>query len=74
MPPVAALGPGWNARADNLFPATPGEIVIGAHVNSETAQYYGYVKDWPAAAWQDLIARFPAASNVRWLLFGNAPT
>ncbi len=63
----------WNARADRLFPASANEIVIGAHVNSETAQYYGYTKDWPAAAWAQLCARFPAASNVRWMLFGNAP-
>ncbi|MEO8752689.1 MAG: hypothetical protein ABI624_08420 [Casimicrobiaceae bacterium] len=71
--PSLHWNPAWNARADGLFPATAGEIVIGAHVNSETAQYYGYTKDWPAGAWQDLFARFPADHNVRWLLFGNTP-
>lgn len=64
----------WNARANRLLPATSGEVVIGAHVSSETAQYYGYAKDWPASAWQELFARFPPDRNVRWLLFGNAPT
>ena len=64
----------WNERADRLLPGLEGELVIGAHVNSETAQYYGYAKDWPASGWQELFARFPAARNVRWLLFGNAPT
>lgn len=72
--PSLGWDPAWNERADRLLPALEGELVIGAHVNSETAQYYGYAKDWPASAWQDLFARFPAARNVRWLLFGNAPT
>jgi len=72
--PSLRWDPAWNARADRLLPAIAGEFVVGAHVSSETAQYYGYAKDWPPAAWQDLIARFPATRNVRWLLFGNAPT
>jgi len=71
--PSLRWDPAWNARADRLLPASSREIVIGAHVNSETAQFYGYAKDWPASAWQDLFARFPATRNVRWLLFGNAP-
>jgi hypothetical protein len=72
--PSLRWDPAWNARADRLLPATSAGIVIGAHVSSETAQYYGYAKDWPASAWQELFARFPANRNVRWLLFGNAPT
>lgn len=72
--PSLRWDPAWNARADRLLPAISGEFVIGAHVSSETAQYYGYAKDWPASAWQDLLARFPASRNVRWLLFGNTPT
>ena len=72
--PSLRWDPAWNARADRILPAISGEFVIGAHVNSETAQYYGYAKDWPASAWRDLFARFPATRNVRWLLFGNAPT
>lgn len=71
-PPALRWDDRWNALADPLLP--PGGIVIGAHVSSETAQYYGYVKDWPAAAWQSLFARFPAATGVRWALFGNART
>jgi len=61
-----------DAQADALVPRFAGDVVIGAHVHSETAQYYGYVKDWPAQRWQALIARFPASRNVRWLLFGHA--
>ena len=72
FPPVLHWNPAWDARADALVPAFPGETVIGAHVNSETAKYYGYVKDWPEPRWQQLVARFPRAASVRWLLFGNA--
>ncbi|MEP7329003.1 MAG: hypothetical protein ABI777_07310 [Betaproteobacteria bacterium] len=67
----------WDASRDaqalHFAPPIDGRIVIGAHVNSETAQYYGYVKDWPAESWRALIARFPAERGVQWLLFGNAP-
>jgi hypothetical protein len=72
FPPVLHWDPAWDAKADALVPAFGDETVIGAHVHSETAQYYGYVKDWPDASWQELIARFPGAANVRWLLFGHA--
>jgi len=73
-PPALRWDPAWNARADRLVPAIAGTVDIGAHVHSETARHYGYVKDWPAAAWRELIARFPAARGVRWLLLGNEPT
>ena len=72
FPPSLRWNPEWNARADRLVPAADGTIDIGAHVNSETAQYYGYVKDWPAPCWRELFARVSAGRSVRWLLFGNA--
>jgi ADP-heptose:LPS heptosyltransferase len=71
-PPVLHWQRGFDAQADALVPHFPADVVIGAHVHSETAQYYGYVKDWPAQRWQSLVSRFPASRNVRWLLFGNA--
>jgi hypothetical protein len=71
-PPALRWDARWNALADPLV--APGGIAIGAHVSSETAQYYGYVKDWPAAAWRSLFARFRARSGVRWVLFGNEAT
>ena len=71
-PPELRWQPRWNALADGLVPVAPGEVTVGAHVSSETAQYYGYVKDWPADKWDALFARFPATRRVRWLLFGNA--
>jgi len=72
-PPVLHWQSGYDAHADALVPKFAGETVIGAHVHSETAQYYGYVKDWPVQRWQSLIARFPASRQVRWVLFGNEP-
>ncbi len=71
-PPALRWDEGSNPRGERLVPATHGTLTIGAHVSSETSAFYGYVKDWPASAWQQLFARFPASSNVRWLLFGNA--
>lgn len=71
-PPVLA----WNRRWDVLvarFPKVAADrIVIGAHVRSETADYYGYVKDWPAPSWKELIARFGEETGVQWVLFGNS--
>jgi hypothetical protein len=72
FPPSLRWNAEWNARADRLVPAAEGTIDIGAHVSSETARYYGYVKDWPAARWRELFARVSAGRNVRWLLFGHA--
>lgn len=71
-PPALRWNADWNALADRVLPDLGCDIGIGAHVNSETARYYGYVKDWPDAAWGELFSRFPASRRVRWLLFGNA--
>ena len=64
----------WNPPWDELvgrFPEVAADrVVIGAHVNSETASYYGYVKDWPAERWQELFARFGEAEGVHWVLLG----
>lgn len=62
----------WDRLADPLLPAAPGVTTIAAHVSSETAGHYGYSKDWPAGAWRELLAAFPAGSGVRWVLLGLA--
>jgi hypothetical protein len=43
-PPVLAWRPAWDALADR-FEIPKRRRVIGAHVCTETARYYGYVKD-----------------------------
>jgi hypothetical protein len=69
-PPRLGWRSGWNALADDLVGDAPGIVTVGAHVASETAQYYGYVKDWPAERFHSLFSQF--AAGVRFVLFGNA--
>ena len=71
FPPSLRWDPAWDTYADRLLPAMPGTTLIGAHVDSETARYYNYRKDWPAAAWRDLFDRFDDRPDVRWVLFGQ---
>jgi hypothetical protein len=68
-PPVLAWPTGWDALADR-FPVPRRRRVIAAHVNTETASYYGYVKDWPAEAWRELFRRNDG-DDVQWLLVGQ---
>ena len=68
-PPRLAWRAEWNALAAALVAEAPGIVTVGAHVASETSQYYGYVKDWPAASFRELFARFPR--DVRFVLFGH---
>jgi hypothetical protein len=70
-PPVLPWNPRWDVLVSRFPQVSHDRIVIGAHVHSETAGYYGYVKDWPATSWQSLISRFGEASGVQWLLFGR---
>lgn len=71
-PPVLRWQPQHDTLADAVVPVTPDRVTIGAHVSSETAQHYGYVKDWPAQHWRSLFARFAHRGDVRWLLLGHA--
>jgi ADP-heptose:LPS heptosyltransferase len=72
FPPVLAWNAGWDGLVDRFPEIAANRIVIGAHVNSETAGYYGYVKDWPAESWRALIASHEDDPRVQWLLFGNS--
>ncbi len=72
--PVLRWEPHWNGLADRFLPRPDGRVVIGAHVHSETAQHYGYAKDWPTASWRALFARYAADDHVQWVLFGTAAT
>ena len=68
-PPVLAWKREWDALAGR-FDIPSRRRVIAAHVCTETADYYGYVKDWPAEAWSDLLGRFGGA-DVQWVLLGH---
>jgi hypothetical protein len=74
FPPVLHWNPAWDALADRFLAPTSAPVIIGAHVHSETAQHYGYVKDWPDASWRGLFARRADARQVQWVLFGHAAT
>lgn len=63
----------WDALADRKVPAAPGITLIGAHVSSETAGFYSYVKDWPVGHWRELFRRLTGAEGIRWVLFGHRP-
>lgn len=43
---------------------------VAAHVSTETARFYGYVKDWPAERWRELFAALGADASC--LLVGHA--
>jgi ADP-heptose:LPS heptosyltransferase len=65
----------WQHRYDLLaerFPALGGGARwVGVHVNSESAQFYRYTKDWPNERWAELFARVRAEAPAQFVLFGT---
>ena len=45
---------------------------IAVHASTETAEHYGYVKDWPADAWRALFDATARRHDVRFVLLGHA--
>ena len=43
---------------------------IGAHVSTETEQFYGYRKDWPADKWKELFEKLSKETDTKIILFG----
>jgi ADP-heptose:LPS heptosyltransferase len=68
-PPVLAWQPAWDSLAGR-FDIPRRKRVIVVHVSTETAGYYGYVKDWPLERWRELFARH-ADSDTQWVLVGR---
>jgi hypothetical protein len=63
----------WKNEYDNLykrFALDPSRFYIGAHVNTETQQFYGYNKDWHIENWQTLFEKLSEDQNKRIILFG----
>jgi ADP-heptose:LPS heptosyltransferase len=71
FPPALPWIRAWDPLARGLCDRADGRVVIGAHVHSETASYYGYVKDWPTERWAEILRRFGDDSRVQWVLLGN---
>jgi ADP-heptose:LPS heptosyltransferase len=64
----------WNSEYDNLcerFNLGEGRRYIGVHVSSETAQFYGYQKDWPTDCWKTLFMQLAGRKDCNIILFGN---
>jgi len=71
FPPSLRWDPKWDALADRIAPQAPGRSLVAAHVSSETASYYSYVKDWPVDRWRELLGRLAGNDGMRWVLFGH---
>ena len=71
FPPALLRNPIWDRYADRFLESFPGQIVIAAHLHSETAQHHGYMKDWLAPAWTELFSRFRTNDLVQWVLLGD---
>lgn len=72
--PKLAFPPAWDDLHTGIPGILPDRKLILAHASAETGQFYGYVKDWPAAHWHELFARHRNRADIQWLLIGHAPT
>lgn len=62
----------WREEYDSLFERFKldrSKIYIGAHISTETQQFYGYIKDWPFEKWRELFKTI-CNDNVKVILFG----
>ncbi len=67
----------WDNEHDNLwrrFSLNPGFFYIGVHINTETGQFYGYMKDWPIENWKTLFDGLLERPDIRLILFGLKKT
>lgn len=62
--------PAYDALAGPLVDRGDRRPWIAVHASTETAQHYGYVKDWPADAWRTLF-REARRHDVRFVLLGH---
>ena len=66
----------WDPSWDELsysFGLDKNKRYLGAHVHSETGQYYGYEKNWPFKFWYELIRRVTQEKQMEVVLFGFRP-
>ena len=62
----------WNSALDTRAPRVDAEPpCIAVHVSTETAQHYGYTKDWPAQRFRELFAIALRDSAARFVLLGH---
>jgi ADP-heptose:LPS heptosyltransferase len=63
----------WDAFA-SPFALDQEKVYVGAHVQTETGQYYGYEKNWSLPLWRDLFKRITSEKGLNILLFGLHPS
>jgi len=63
----------FDRRGERFADELPDAPYIGVHLSSETAQFYGYAKDWPLAHWERLFALSSTIDGARFVLFGHRP-
>ena len=63
----------FDARAERFRDELKDASFVGVHLSSETAQFYGYAKDWPLAHWERLFTLLSAREPVRFIVFGHRP-
>ncbi|MDN3507392.1 MAG: hypothetical protein P0S94_00560, partial [Simkaniaceae bacterium] len=56
----------WDALSEK-FGLEKGGGYLGAHVDTETGQFYGYEKNWPEKNWKELFAKI----DRRIVIFGT---
>lgn len=62
----------WKEEYDGFFERFKidrSKIYIGAHISTETQQFYGYRKDWPLEKWRELFGVI-CKEDVQVILFG----
>lgn len=68
----------WRPEYDNLWKKfnslNSSEKFIAAHINTETSQFYGYKKDWPADNWRKLFEKLSKKGDSKIILFGLSKT
>ncbi len=67
----------WKNEYDDLwkrFNLDKQLFYIGAHINTETRQFYGYKKDWPIDNWKKLFEKLSEKLDTKIILFGLGKT
>lgn len=64
----------WRNEYDFLWKKfsllNPSEKYMGAHVSTETGQFYGYRKDWQSDKWKTLFEKLSKNTSSKIILFG----
>jgi hypothetical protein len=71
-PPRFRWNPVFDTLASRLVDPTDARPWIAAHVSTETAAHYRYVKDWSPDAWRELFRKAARHHDLQFVLLGLA--